>query len=142
MLTSILGIIVCIVCLCSTTFAWFTDVVPSNGNEIIISDECLVTVRLSQNGEIINGIEDGVELEAGEYEVTISLPPNTASGYCLIDAGGVTYYTDYILRHTDEGDREISFDLTVNTAQSVTFTTRWGIYRRESSVVDGKLMIP
>ena len=34
MLTSVLGILVCLVCLCSTTWAWFTADVSNNSNTI------------------------------------------------------------------------------------------------------------
>ena len=143
LLMSFLGIFVCIICLCSTTFAWFSDGAPSLRNEITMADDCLLSVVVSCEGAVLTGIEDGVQLEVGKcYEVILTLPPNTASGYCLLTAGGVNYYTDYISRHTEETEKTVTFTLTVATTQMVKFTTRWGIYAAESSIQNGQLQIP
>ena len=143
LLTSFLGIFLCIVCLCTSTFAWFSDSAPSQGNEIKIADDCLLSVTVSLNGNALTDIEDGVQLVAGKtYKVTLSLPGNTASGYCLISAGGNTYYTDYILRHNEPVDQKVTFDLMVEETQTVKFTPRWGIYAAESDVENGALIIP
>lgn len=189
---SLLAVCICIVCLCSTTFAWFSDSVPSNGNEIKMADKCLLTVKVTkevvesvsgedgaengvepENGEgsvsvgdaeqgvdpenandgaeaentkvtvELENIEDGVELEAGvPYTVTLELPANSASGYCLISAGENKYYTDYIANHKDSEPHKFSFTLIVETTQMVKFTPRWGIYSRESDVVNSTLTIP
>ena len=140
--TSALGIVLCIVCLCSTTFAWFTDNAPSKGNEIKMAEDCRLTVTVSLDGTVLTDIGNGVELETGKtYKVVLSLPPDTASGYCLITAGGKTYYTDYILRHSAPEAQIAVFALTVEETQTVKFTPRWGIYAADSDVVDGKLHI-
>lgn len=141
-LTSIMGILVCMICLCSTTFAWFTDSAPSEGNEIKMSDECGLTVTVMQDGTPLDNIESGVELDSGvEYTVTLYLPSDTSSGYCLISAGGNTYYTDYILRNSQP--QTVTFKLKVETTQTVVFTPRWGIYNTyDSSVSNGELLIP
>ena len=148
-ITSVLGIIVCIVCLCSTTFAWFSGSAPSNGNEIRMADECLLSVTVYNSGlsvlEVGNGAdtEDSIELVPGvEYEVVLMLPPNTASGYCMIEANGNVYYTDYILRHSESAPQMAVFKLKAETVQTVTFTPRWGIYNRDSDVVNGVLSLP
>lgn len=140
--TSALGIVLCIVCLCSSTFAWFSDRAPSSGNEIKMADDCLLSVTVSLNGTPLTDIENGVELKAGEtYQVVLSLPGNTGSGYCLITAGGKTYYTDYILRHSLQETQMAAFTLTVQETQMVKFTPRWGIYAAESDIIEGKLHI-
>ena len=80
-LTSVLAIIVCIVCLCSTTYAWFTDSAPSNENEIKMAETFDLTVTVTKDGTPLADIENGVELEAGVvYTVTLSLPAGSASG--------------------------------------------------------------
>lgn len=142
-LTSVLGILACIVCLCSTTYAWFSDSAQSADNQINIADQCQLAVEVSQAGIVLADIENGVELKAGSsYVVTLTLPPNTASGYCLIKAAdGTTYYSDYILGHTDSAAHTLAFVLRVEKDQTVTFTPRWGIYARDSSIVNNELRI-
>ena len=142
--TSVLAILFCIICLCSTTFAWFSDSAPSAGNEIKTANDCKleVTVVNKNSGEALQNIENGVELVKGEsYEVTLSLPGNTASGYCVIKtADGAEYYTDYILRHEGATPVEYSFILSVEETQTVSFTPRWGIFSRESDLVEISLV--
>ena len=143
-LMSVLAILFCIICLCSTTYAWFTDSVPSSGNQIKSAESCNLSVTITHNGNELTEIENGVELVAGEvYTVTLSLPSGSASGYCLIEAGGNTYYSEYIARHTEETPKTVSFTVKVEETQTVTFTKRWGIYSDEGDVMhDGVLLIP
>ena len=76
-ITSIAGILICIVCLCSSTYAWFSDSTPSGTNEIK-SSQCTLTV--SVEAENANIIESGkqeftLELVRGDsYTVTLELP--------------------------------------------------------------------
>ena len=49
-LTSILGILVCIICLCSTTYAWFTGSVRVKGNKFKAADMCLISVSVYKDG--------------------------------------------------------------------------------------------
>ena len=143
--TSFLAIFVCIVCLCSSTFAWFYDSAPSVGNSLKAMGECLLTVTVEQ-GDVSLPAEKfaaGIELEAGvEYTVTLSLPRDSASGYCLISADGRDFYSPYLTRHEDEEPTTVSFTLTVETTRVVKLTTRWGIYSRDCDVVDETLNIP
>ena len=141
--TSILGILACIVCLCSTTYAWFSDTAPSRGNEIKMAEECLLTVEVTDGDLVLSGIEEGVMLEAGvSYTVTLTLPANSSSGYCLVLVGDHSYYTDYIARHSDPAPQTRSFTLISETSQTVRFEIRWGIYAQESDVQDGILILP
>ena len=144
-LTSVLGIFVCIICLCSTTFAWFSDSAPSNNNEIKMAGECKLTVTLS-GGEVLEKIEGAedqfeTELPAGEYTVTLSLPADSASGYCVISTDNATYNTEYIARHSEAVEQTVSLTLTVETPQTVKLTRRWGIYADDSNTVSGSLTL-
>ena len=159
-LTSIFGILLSIILLCSTTYAWFADSAPSKGNSIKMAASCDLSVTVTpmpQDGEVddevqyIEDIEnpDGMELSAGDYKVTLSLPKDSASGYCIIETisqiNGEThaYYSDYIQSHSEDTPVTISFRLVLESQQVVRFTTRWGIYARESDVDEnGVMFIP
>ena len=143
LLTSVLGILICIACLCTASYAWFSDSAPSKGNQINMATDCKLEVTVSESDVALENITNGVELEVGKtYEVQLSLPADTASGYCLITAGGKTYYTDYILRHSEPVAQTVTFTLTVEETQTVVFTPRWGIYAADSDVTEGTLHIP
>ena len=143
LITSVFAILGCVVFLCSTTWAWFSDSAPSRQNEIRMADKCLLTVTLECDGTELTNIENGILLEAGEvYVVTLTLPKDSASGYCILTADGEKYYSDYIASHDDPTPKTLTFTLRTETTKNVTFTNKWGIYSRESSVVNGELLIP
>ena len=143
MITSILAILVCIISLCSSSYAWFTTSLPTVNNEIKSADECLLEIKVEHNGEMLSDIENGVELVANEvYNVTLSLEPNSASGYCKILAGNQVYYSEYIVRHGEPTPQTLSFTLSVETTQVVTFTKHWGIFSQQSDIVNDILIIP
>ncbi len=143
-LTSFLAIFMCIVCLCTSTFAWFYDSAPSVDNKLKAMDKCLLTVTVTaeSDGTTLDNIESGVELKAGEvYTVTLMLPSHSASGYCLIDTDDKDYYTPYIASHDNINAEVVSFTLTVDRTQTVKFVTRWGIYSSDCDVTNSKLDI-
>lgn len=160
LITSIFGIFVCLICLCSSTYAWFSSDVSSNNNKIT-AKQCELTVTVSEideNGKVVKELlkadlataEESRKLvltEGTTYSVKLELPKDSASGYLVIDTGSEkAYYSDYIERHTEENAKTIEFTLTVTgTTGTVTFVPRWGIYSDSNlcSVKDkGTLTIP
>lgn len=53
-LTSILGILVCIICLCPTTYAWFTGSVQGDNHQIQAADARLLSVSVYKDGAVWN----------------------------------------------------------------------------------------
>ena len=140
--TSVLAILLCIVCLCSSTFAWFIKSVPSVGNAIK-TGTCSLTVTLYKDG-VEEALTDGAVLleKDATYTVTLTLPAESASGYALITAGGVKYYTEHLLGNAP-AEQTLSFTLTVEETQSVTLESRWGIYSGVPAVeASGALHLP
>lgn len=137
-----ISILVLLACLCTSSWAWFSQNVSTSNNVIKSVATFDLTVTLSKDGTDIADIEEGVELLAGEtYTVTLSLPKDSASGYVGISTVGDIYYSDYILRHTEDTPKTISFTLTVATTQTVEINTFWGIYSFDSDVVSGVMHI-
>ena len=137
---SVISILVCVVALCSSTWAWFTASVAGEDNQIKMADACLLSVTVTSSGEALENIESGVALTAGEsYTLTISLPANSASGYCLIQTQERDYHTEYIARHEGETQTR-TFTVTVDETQTVAFIARWGIYASECDVADGETL--
>ena len=139
---SVLAILLCLACLCSTTWAWFTDSVSYQGNTIQTTEKCLLSVSVYEGNSALENVEYGVTLEKDHvYTVTLRLPKNSGSGYCEIYANGNKYRSDYIVRHENEEDETRSFSLTVRETCVVTFSIRWGIYAGESDVINGNLNV-
>ena len=147
-ISSIFSIIVCLFIICSTTYAWFSSTVNYGGNEIKTSSDCFleITVTDASTATVLTDHATGVTLEQGvEYLVTLHLPKDSSSGYCIIHVGNDDYYTDYIsykeVAGVDDGATK-SFTLTVNeTCENVVFEKRWGIFSKDSDVVNGALVI-
>ena len=140
LLTSVLCVVLCLVCLCSTTYAWFSDSVQGNNNQIQAANACLLSVSVYKEGaeEAVATVDtqNAVKLECeGTYTVTITLPKESASGYLVLTVGGQEYYSDYLQRN-DNTDQTLTFTLNVATVQHVTFTARWGIYSGKIHVSD------
>ena len=94
LLISVLSILLCIVALCSITYAWFTGS-TSSGNNTLVSgsfDVEIDIVKLNDDGTEVTGDADAVVLENGIYTLTpgeykVTLTPTddaTVKGYCVI----------------------------------------------------------
>ncbi len=143
-LTSILGILVCIICLSATTYAWFADNVQGAPIGIQTSDASQLSVSVYKDGTegslaTVN-TESPVTLECeGTYTVTLTLPKESSSGYLVLTVGGQEYYSGY-LQGNNDNDQTLTFTLNVATAKSVTFTARWGIYSGDCHVENGEAL--
>ena len=135
-ITSILGILLSIVCLSSSTWAWFEADV-SNSQNVIQSGEGKLVVSITKDQVEIENIDAGVELEAGDYTVKMTLPQGSASGYCEIYAGSDIYRSPYIPRSHDR-EQTLTFGITLTEKTALSIKTRWGIYSDgEADVASG-----
>ena len=145
MLTSILSILLCAVCLCTTTYAWFSESVSGDHN-VIKAGNCLLTVSVCKDGQevISTSVDDtngkALELAEGEYIVTLTLPKESASGYLMFTAGGRNYYSD-CLKGNNANDQTLTFTLKVIVPQTVLVTARWGMYSGECDINNNELNI-
>lgn len=133
MLTSVLGILLCIACLCSATWAWFSTDVSSDQNTLSAGNfDLVVSVQELDSAPpvSVDGSADGAyfcSLNGGRYSVSISISQDTTvtKGYCIITVNGVPYKTaPLVAGETDT----ISFTLDVSDAQiGVFFDPSWGL---------------
>ena len=138
---SIFAILVCVVCLCASTWAWFSESLPSNNNVITAASDCKISVSVEKDGtEIaIADIENAatLELEGGvSYTVKVTLPKDSSSGYLVISTDSAEYYAEYIEHHDSEQDKAVTFTLTSAETQNVTFSAKWGIYSEDAAVLN------
>jgi len=96
LISSAFGIVLCLICLVGTTWAWYTLTISSEDNTIRVGSfaaEVAVTsndggTAIPASGELTYG------LPAGEYTVRISSSTgNTVPGYCVIKFAGQTHET-------------------------------------------------
>ena len=133
MLTSILGILVCIVCLCSCTWAWYNTNVSANENklgsgrfalDISITDSigAPIDTYKQTNGTLCLITEPGI------YTATLKMTEDSTveKGFCVIKVAGVEYSTASIKRIA-ETPFTFTIDATAAThGVSITFTDAWG----------------
>ncbi|MBR2611589.1 MAG: hypothetical protein IKC72_00845 [Clostridia bacterium] len=142
---SVLSILMCLVALCSTTFAWFTDTAEATSSTIQTAPNCLLETVVVVNAEDetpLSDIENGVTLAAGvTYRVTLTLPKDSASGYCQMFVGTEKYLSPYIARHTEDTPKTVTYYVKAEVDTEVKFVTHWGIYSAEASVLAGETLI-
>ena len=131
MLTSVLGILVCIVCLCSATWAWFSTDTSFDGNKVS-SGEFNISVSVTDANSTVTTLTENAVGETaytfeneGIYTVTLKMTADTtvSKGFCRMSVGGDTYYTASINTDTDP------FTFTVEVKEAgvtVTFYPSWG----------------
>lgn len=124
---TLLGVLVCVICLVGSTYAWFTSGVESGSQEIPAAhfDATIKTGGYTYNsGEKLEWTQDG----SYEFEIT---PTGTASkGYCTItvkvDNTTTTYYATF---EKGDGYKTEKFWLALldmSTTPEVTFNATWG----------------
>lgn len=153
LLTAVAGVLICIVLLCSSTYAWYSASISGAENAIKTSGESLLGISVAKGGENLTLSDGSLTLEKNAtYTVTLTMPKDSPSGYCVITAPGGTYLTDYLERHDSDTPTEISFtleiekqldeggvDITTDTL-TVSFKTHWGIYSGDVHVSDGETL--
>ena len=116
LMPSLLGVAICLVCLCSLTWAWFTAT-QNSGVQPIQSATATVTAKL--------GDTDLGKLKVGEPcsltgtgTLTLHMDGSAQYAYVLIKVGGTEYRTGYLSATED-------YTITVNES-GATLTLCWG----------------
>ena len=135
--TSILGIFVCIVCLCSATFAWFTTNTTSGSNVLDSGRFALEVSVVDENGEAVpvvdneNGTFTCVLEGTGIYTVVLQMTDDTTAtkGYCDVTINSVNVkHTNPISKNADIGVDPFSFTIEANDENTVVvFKPKWGL---------------
>lgn len=115
LMPSLLGVAICLVCLCSLTWAWFTAT-QNSGVQPIQSATATVTASLNDTalGELKVGEPCSLN---GTGTLTLHMEGSAQYAYVLIKVGGTEYHTDYL---TADG-----YTITVNES-GATLTLCWG----------------
>lgn len=128
---SIVSVLLCVVMLCATTLAWFSDTSASPVSPVVTAT-AFQTVRTAEGSQLIADDETGISTYAcrsyapgDRYTFVLTGEGNAETGYCQVTVsdtdGENTYSTDLILPGEE-------LTLTVQTAPGaiITFTPSWG----------------
>lgn len=154
-ITSVLAIVFCLVCLCSTTWAWFTESQESASNSIK-SANCMLEITVSNvndaNETTVIAFEMGeteLDLTSGnKYSVVLAIPDDSASGYCIIkiidgdtnSENDVKLYSQAVSNNGSPYTRELNFSIVAEADAKVKIVPCWGIYSGNADIEEGEIV--
>ena len=103
LLSSICGILLCMACLASTTWAWFTMSIENEGNEIQIATVTSDVVVYIDEGKgiAVPEVDGSYQLDSGMYAITVQLENNATELDDLNRPKGNVYVV-MIVTHEEE----------------------------------------
>ena len=125
MISSVLGIILCTVCLAGMTWAWFSDSVTSHSSNITSASFSVeVTVKKGTDNTKILLTNGKYELGSNEkYKVTLKATGSASTVYCKVNINEVIYTVQ--LNPNSNNDTFI-FEIDCSGASAtVTFAPTW-----------------
>lgn len=115
LMPSLLGVAICLVCLCSLTWAWFTATQNSGVQPI---QSATATVTASLNNTALGELKVGEPCNLnGTGTLTLHMAGDAQYAYVVIKVGDTEYHTDYL---TADG-----YTITVNESGAA-LTLCWG----------------
>ena len=158
-LISVLSILLCLVALCSITYAWFTGETTSGKTTLMSGTFDLDDIQISklENGVskaktyAPDKVENGVysyKLSPGTYKIVLVLDDqSTAKGHCIVEIGDVKKHTEAIIgKNTGnqagyEENAPLEFSITVTEEVVVKFQPVWGVNLEPSIVSNGEYTV-
>lgn len=158
-IVSIASIFLCIVILCSMTYAWFSEDVSNDENKLVAGHFSIEVVSVllveseelsvSSEQEILPDAHGNYTLDRGKYEITLRpTDETTVKGHCAISIDGNKYRTGVILNeHTvseahPTPNSPFVFYLVLTEASSIRIESRWGIPANPVIAKDGTIELP
>ena len=130
---SIISIALCIIALCSITFAWFSDETTSVSNTLSSGSFDITVSVLDPDGvdlsaDYIDGDVYSYTLDAGTYVVSLDrTPESNVNGHCIVTIGdGSAMHTNAILNVSSDTS-DFTFTLVIIEPTVLTLESRWGI---------------
>lgn len=127
---SLLGIVLCVVCLCGTSWAWFT---VSRSSSVTPIQTAVYTVQLTVDDEDVPQTLDGesimkIGMTKGQtYRVSLKANGTASTGYCKVTFEDQTYYTDQI-----SADDTLAFTVNASKDSTMKIESQWGTCALES----------
>ncbi len=132
LVSSICSILLCMTCLVSTSWAWFTVSIENEDNIIQIA-KINTHVTVTQGNAVVAPAEDGsYVLPAGEYEVSVGLvpPERTSDSANLLNGSQPPVYVVMTISYKDSMEYRL-----------FTFSDRSGKQSHQLAVSDGQAAV-
>lgn len=127
---SVMGIFLCVVCLCGTSWAWFT---ASRSSSVTPIQTAVYTVGLTVDGQDVPQTLDGARImqigmtKGQTYRVSLKANGTASTGYCKVTFEDKTYYTDRI-----GADDTLAFTVNASKDSTMEIEAQWGTCALES----------
>ena len=148
LLPSVLAILLCMVCLCEMTWAWFSS---TQKGEIapIKSAEYEIVISVKDGDTPLSVTDNTVELRAGlTYTVNMVASGTASTGFCVLSyaPSGAGENPSGVRLHTAQiaSDATFSFTLHATSDLTLTFSPQWGTSSKSDApdiLPDGVLTI-
>lgn len=142
MISSVFGIMLCVMCLAGLTWAWFSGSVSSAANNITAASfNIQIDVKVKDTETTVpHTVENGIysfSLENNKvYDVKITADGTATTGYCEVIFGGNRYHTIQIFNNSDESNsgsllstdrpQEITFTVNATDSTLLKIVPQWG----------------
>lgn len=126
LLPSLVGIVICMICLTGMTWAWFSASITIPAQQIQAANY-EVTVSVMNDRVEIPAENGKYTLQNGENAVQLTAVGNASNGYCKILINDTPYYTPQFPNPADSAT-EFSFTIRVSEAAEMTIVPIWGTY--------------
>ncbi len=148
LLPSVLAILLCMVCLCEMTWAWFSS---TQKGEIapIKSAEYEIVVSVKDGDTPLSVTDNTVELREGlSYTVKMVASGTASTGFCVLSytPSGEGGNPDGVRLHTAQIASGVTFSFTLKATSdlTLTFSPQWGTSSKSDApdiLADGMLTI-
>ena len=126
LMPSLLGMAICLVCLCSLTWAWFTATQNSGVQPIQSATATVTAITVDVGGERTLSA-DAVTMESASDHIMFNMTGNARRAYVLIQVSDGTYHTDYLT--------EGFYRVNLSQLGTVKLTLCWGDYTGKGALV-------
>lgn len=132
-LPSVLGLVLCMVCLAGMTWAWFSANIHTKSQGITAADY-RIAVEISGAEET----EEGYLLTAGlKYDITLKAAGRAQKGgYCVVSLNGQTIHRTAPLK----AGESLAFALIPDQTGAYAFDAVWGSYDGNADIHDGSVI--
>ena len=129
--SSVLGILLCIFCLAGLTWAWFSGSSSSAANSITAAE---FKVKVKINGSEITSADGKYTLNQTVNTVTVTADGSATTGYCIVKFGENTYHTVQIFKVPAENNpQSVTFTVNSVVGAELEIIPQWGTYAEPDS---------
>ncbi len=140
LISSVIGICVCTICLVGGTFAWFTTSQTMPSATIQAANYSVkVSIANVENAEILQDNGGIYTLAKGEYKITITAQGTSSTGYCIFRFGDAEPFNNVHTSPIIPNKGEVVLTLVINKeSETLQIIPQWG----SSSVDSSTWIIP